>query len=169
MDTPVKPTDAFEAGGGRRSPPPAVGRIRYAMRLKSNREPANALAALLVLLFFLACHGAPGIMHQSIHLDAAGAQHGQHSAGHAVDTHEAPTAQTDDAAHGGSGVSASDISANYAAALLILAFGAALLLAAFRASRRTTRAILARRITPPRPRWRPPPRPTPVRLQVFRL
>lgn len=138
------------------------------MRLKPNRETANALAALLVMLFFLACHGAPGVMHQSMHLDAAGAQHSQHSAGHAGNTHEIPTAQTHGADHGGSGTSDNSTSANYAAALLVLAFGAALLLSA-RAMRRAPRAALARLFTPLRPRWRPPLPPTSVRLQVFRL
>ena len=174
MDTRMKPTDAFETGGDRRSPPPAVGRLRYGMRLKPNRgapnrKTANASAALLVMLFFLACHGAPGVMHQNAHPDAAVAQHGQLSAGHAGDAHEAPVAQAHDASHGGSGMPDNDMSANYAAALLVLAFGAALLLAAARALRRTTGAILPRLSAPPRPRWRPPPPPTLVRLQVFWL
>lgn len=162
----------FDPGAYQRGAPPTVGRIRLRMRLKVHTvrprwEAASAPLALLIALFFLACHVAPGIIHQSAHVEAAGAHHGVSApaaAGHSGSAHEAPGGQTQDAAQNGSGMSA-----NYAAALLILVLGAAMLLAAERAVRRAPRAIMSRSFAPPRPRWRPPPPPTPVRLQVFRL
>ena len=128
----------------------------------------SAPVALLIVLFFLACHGAPGMLHQSAHVEAAGSHHGASvsaPAGHAgVD--ESPGSDTHNAAQSGSGASAN----HYAAAFLTLLLGAALVLARARVVRRVRRAIVARSLAPPRPRWwRPPPPPTPVRLQVFRL
>lgn len=128
---------------------------------------ANAWVAILIAVFFLACHGAPGIIHQSAHVEAAGAHHSvsaQAASGHAGATDDAPGGQTQNAAQSGSGMSA-----NYAASFLALVLGVALLLAAARAVRHAPRAIMSRWAAPPRPQWRPPPSPTPVRLQVFRL
>ncbi len=142
------------------------------MRLKPHTvrpqsETANAPVALLIVLFFLACHGAPGILHQSTHVEAAGSHHGASvsvAAGHAG-ADESPGSHTHDAAQSGSGASAN----YYAAAFLSLLLGAALVLACARVVRRIPRAIIARSFSPPRPLWRPPPPPTSVRLQVFRL
>lgn len=137
------------------------------MRLKSHIGALNAWVALLIALFFMACHGAPGIIHQSAHMEAVGAHHSvsaQAAAGHAGGADEAPGGQAQEAAQNGS-----DMSVNYAAALLALVLGVAMLLAAARAVRRAPWAIMSRWTAPPRPRWRPPPPPTPVRLQVFRL
>lgn len=142
------------------------------MRLKPHTvrlrwEASSAPVALLIVLFFVACHGAPGILHQSAHLEAAGAHHGASvsvAAGHAG-AEESPGSHTHDAAQSGSGASAN----YYAATLLILLFGAALVLARARVVRRVRRALVDRSFSPPRPRWPPTPPPTPVRLQVFRL
>ena len=137
------------------------------MRPKAHAGASYASVALLIAFFFLACHGAPGVIHQSAHLEASGTYHGAAShagAGHIEDESKAQGSQPRDAAQNGSGMSD-----NYAAALLVLAFGGAALIAAARAVRRAPWAIMSRWTAPPRPRWRPPPPPTPVRLQVFRL
>lgn len=137
------------------------------LRPKLHTGVANATVAPLVVLFFLACHGAPAVMHQSAHVGAAGTHHevaAHAAADHAGGAEEASGAQTQDAAQSGFGMADT-----YAAAFLALALGAAMLIAAISAAQPARRGVPTPAFAPPRPRWRPPPPPTPVRLQVFRL
>jgi cadmium resistance protein CadD (predicted permease) len=118
----------------------------------------NKRFLFVAVMVLLLCHGAPGVSHETAHFEVPGAHHGvsvQPGVGHAGGADAAQIY--------------SPIAANYSMALLVLTLGVTALLVAARVSLHVLTANAPRPLARRLPGWRPPPAPTPVLLQVFRI